>query len=312
MRRMCLMGLNNEQAHGYLVWRSAFLHPCPINNNFELIGGFIAPVDPMSYSLTPWRWPFSDPDSTLWLFIDPLAGPIDPWGSISTTLRTNGLEWWGCSPSVPVDNLSLAAGQTQFLHDMAGRSNFPPTIPFILLFMMLIVLANLCHFNQIYYFKKTCAGLELGIEAAIHAVRKSFDEDNSECLLLVDADNAFNKLNRKVSLENIKRLYSPVYTYLYNSYNTPAMLYLENGDHILSQEGVTQGDNAAMAMYALSTRPLIQALSKKTANDEVKQVWYADDSSAVGSLAGVKKWWEYLQANGPDFGYCLNQQRQSS
>ena len=96
-----------------------------------------------------------------------------------------------------------------------------------------------------------------------------------------------------------------MYTYLHNSYNTPAMLYLENGDHILSQEGVTQGDNAAMAMYALSTRLLIQALSNGTANDEVKQVWYADDSSAVGSLAGVKKWWEYLQANGPDFGYSL-------
>ena len=132
----------------------------------------------------------------------------------------------------------------------------------------------------------------------------SFEEDNSECLLLVDADNAFNKLNRKVSLENIKRLSAPIYTYLNNSYNTPAMLYLENGDHILSQEGVTQGDNAAMAMYALSTRPLIQALSNETANDEVKQVWCADDSSAVGSLAGVKKWWKYLQANGPDFGYC--------
>ena len=100
----------------------------------------------------------------------------------------------------------------------------------------------------------------------------SFEEDNSECLLLVDADNAFNKLNRKVSLENIKRLSAPIYTYLNNSYNTPAMLYLENGDHILSQEGVTQGDNAAMAMYALSTRPLIQALSNETANDEVKGV----------------------------------------
>ena len=86
---------------------------------------------------------------------------------------------------------------------------------------------------------------------------------------------------QKVSLENIKRLYPPMYTYLHNSYNTPAMLCLENGDHILSQEGVTQGDNAAMAMYALSTRPLIQALSNETANDEVKQVWYADDSSAV-------------------------------
>ena len=61
---------------------------------------------------------------------------------------------------------------------------------------------------------QTCAGLESGIEAAIHAVRKSFEEDNSECLLLVDADNAFNKLNRKVSLENIKRLCPPIYTYL--------------------------------------------------------------------------------------------------
>ena len=46
---------------------------------------------------------------------------------------------------------------------------------------------------------------------------------------------------------------SPMYTYLHNSYNTPAMLYLENGDRIQSQEGVTQGDNAVMAMYALST-----------------------------------------------------------
>jgi len=53
-----------------------------------------------------------------------------------------------------------------------------------------------------------CAGIESGIEAAIHAIRKSF-EDDSECLLLVDANNAFNKLNRKVSLEDIKRLCPP-------------------------------------------------------------------------------------------------------
>jgi len=35
---------------------------------------------------------------------------------------------------------------------------------------------------------------------------------NSECLMLVDADSAFNKLNIKVSLENIKRLCPPLYT----------------------------------------------------------------------------------------------------
>jgi len=32
------------------------------------------------------------PHLTLWLFIDPLDGPIDPWGSISTTLRTTALD----------------------------------------------------------------------------------------------------------------------------------------------------------------------------------------------------------------------------
>ena len=50
-------------------------------------------------------------------------------------------------------------------------------------------------------------------------------------------------------------------------------------------------------------RPLIQTLSNETANDEVKQVSYVDDNSAVGSLAGVRKWWQYLKANGLDFGY---------
>jgi len=57
---------------------------------------------------------------------------------------------------------------------------------------------------------QTCAGLESGIEAATNAVRKSYEEEKSECLLLVHADNAFNKLNRKVSLENIKRLCPPM------------------------------------------------------------------------------------------------------
>jgi len=51
---------------------------------------------------------------------------------------------------------------------------------------------------------------------------------------------------------------------------------------------VTQGDNAAMAIYAISTQPLIEALSTKTANDDVKQVWFADNSFAVGPLEGVK------------------------
>jgi len=77
------------------------------------------------------------------------------------------------------------------------------------------------------------AGLKSGIETATHAVKRRYKKEHSVCLLLVDADNAFNRLNRKASLENIKTLCLLMYTYLHSSYNTPrpTMLYLENGDH---------------------------------------------------------------------------------
>jgi len=135
---------------------------------------------------------------------------------------------------------------------------------------------------------QACAKLESCIEAAIHSVRKSFQNQNSECLLLIDTDNAFNQLNRKVSLENIKRLCLPIYTYLYNSYNTPAMLYLENGATYCHRRGwhkVTM--QQWQCIHAISTQSVIQALSNETANDDVKQVWFADYSSAVRPLEGV-------------------------
>ena len=66
---------------------------------------------------------------------------------------------------------------------------------------------------------QTCAGLEPGIEASIHAVKESYEEDNSECLLLVDADNAFNKFNRKFSLGNIKN-HVPPCTHTYTTATT--------------------------------------------------------------------------------------------
>jgi len=47
-----------------------------------------------------------------------------------------------------VGNLSRGAGQKQTQQGMAGRSNFPPTIPFPLLFMMLNF-RDLWSFNQI-------------------------------------------------------------------------------------------------------------------------------------------------------------------
>ena len=68
--------------------------------------------------------------------------------------------------------------------------------------------------------------------------------------------NAFNSLNRQVTLHNIRRLCAPIATILVNSYRAPTELFVDC-DVILSQEGTTQGDPLAIAMYGLAKIPLI-------------------------------------------------------
>jgi hypothetical protein len=63
-----------------------------------------------------------------------------------------------------------------------------------------------------------CGGQISGIEAAVHAVRTAFDSYDTEAVLLVDATNAFNSLNRQVALHNIRRLCPPLATILINTY----------------------------------------------------------------------------------------------
>lgn len=106
-----------------------------------------------------------------------------------------------------------------------------------------------------------CGGQISGIEAAVHAVRTAFDSDDGEAIILADASNAFNSLNRKVALQNIRRTCPPIATGLINTYREPTDLNVD-GDTLLSQEGTTQGDPLAMPMYTLATVPLIEGNSK--------------------------------------------------
>ena len=105
-----------------------------------------------------------------------------------------------------------------------------------------------------------CGGQIAGIEAAVHATRSAFNSDYCEAVLLVDASNAFNTLNCQLALHNIKRVCPPIATTLINIYQNSTKLFID-GDTILSQEGTTQGDPLAMAMYGLATIPLIRKLN---------------------------------------------------
>ena len=153
---------------------------------------------------------------------------------------------------------------------------------------------------------QTSAGVSGGIEAAIHVVGTAFKRDSTEAMLLVDATNAFNSLNRKVALKNIQHVCPTYFRFLNNCYQTPTKLFISgSGSFIYSEEGVTQGDPAAMSMYGLSTNPLINKSSLSLDEDSV-QTWYADDSAACGTIANLEQWWLSICEHGPAFGYQPN------
>ena len=146
-----------------------------------------------------------------------------------------------------------------------------------------------------------CAGQQAGCESAIHAMREIFANPDTEGILLVDANNAFNNLNSNAAaLLNIKSICPSLSKILIITYRNSANLYVD-GETLQSNEGTTQGDPLAMAMYSVAIMPLIKQL-----NGVVKQIWYADDASAGGRITDLRVWWNRLQELGPRYGYFVN------
>jgi len=101
-----------------------------------------------------------------------------------------------------------------------------------------------------------CAGQKSGSEAAIHAMYAIFEADDTDAVLLIDASNAFNALNRAISLHNIRVLCPVIAAYVINTYRKLARLFITGGKEIMSAEGTTQGDGTS----------------------STKQCWFADNA----------------------------------
>lgn len=143
-----------------------------------------------------------------------------------------------------------------------------------------------------------CAGQESG---CVHVMQKLFSSPEVEAVLLVDATNAFNSINRQTALCNIQHICPLISTILINTYRDDVNLFID-GERLLSEEGTTQGDPFAMPMYALALLPLINSQS----DDEIKQMWYADDAASCGQIENIRSWWDKLVQIGPDYGYFPN------
>ena len=145
---------------------------------------------------------------------------------------------------------------------------------------------------------QTCAGIRGGIEATIHSVRRMYEDPEVECILLIDASNAFNALNRATALKNIKYTCPEMSTFVENIYNCEAELFVSNSEEtILSKEGTTKGGPEAMPFYSCSTMPL---LTKKS---ESKKVGYADDGVLAGKVISTYNDWLDLKKLGPAYGF---------
>ena len=108
-----------------------------------------------------------------------------------------------------------------------------------------------------------CAGLKCGIEGAIHAADDLFDS-NDYGLLVIDAKNAFNMINRSALLWNIRILWPRASRLIFNTYRGwSSLIFKGSHEHLYSMEGVVQGDPLSMFIYAVASLPLIKQLEDK-------------------------------------------------
>ena len=139
-------------------------------------------------------------------------------------------------------------------------------------------------------------------EAVIHAMRRMFQHENSDAVILVDAANAFNNLNRKVFLHNINFICPEIAAYVNNYYSVPTRLFVSGGLELTSHEGSTQGDPLGMAIYAIGVTHMLDMMLAAMQNDHNKMVGFTDDVTASGNLEALRRWWDTLMQIGPNHG----------
>ena len=152
---------------------------------------------------------------------------------------------------------------------------------------------------------QVCTGLKSGSEAAVHYMREQFETESAEAVILVDASNAFNSVNRQALLHNVRVLCPELSIIAINMYRKPCRLFV-GGTEIPSREGTTQGDNLAMSLFAIATLPVLRKLED---HEKVAQVWLADDATGVGTLHALLGWWKDIIVEGLKYGYFVNQEK---
>ena len=93
---------------------------------------------------------------------------------------------------------------------------------------------------------QVCGGFSGGVEAAIHTMDNIFQEEDTDGVLLINASNAFNQMNRSAAMHNVRIIFKEISFYVINTYRSPSRLFICGEERSVSREGTTQGDPLAM------------------------------------------------------------------
>ena len=93
----------------------------------------------------------------------------------------------------------------------------------------------------------------------MHAI---IETDDTDAVLLIDASNAFNALNRAATLHNICVLCPVIAAYAINTYSHQLGYLSLAAKRSCQQKTKTQGVTLGMGLYALSIQPLITSLQE--------------------------------------------------
>ena len=94
-----------------------------------------------------------------------------------------------------------------------------------------------------------------------------------------------------------------IVTYVINTYNHQAILFISGSDKILLTEGTTQGDPAPMVIYALGSLPLLDVVLTQN----TKHAAYADDLSCVGKSQNLATRWHKTNKLRPGIAYFMKE-----
>ncbi|GKC34866.1 putative reverse transcriptase domain-containing protein, partial [Tanacetum coccineum] len=149
-------------------------------------------------------------------------------------------------------------------------------------------------------------GVSGGGEAILHAVNHLVEDHGNEVglsMLLVDFQNTFNLVDRKIMLEEVHLCCPAISRWVKFCYSSPVKLYY--GEHTLwSCQGVQQEDPLGPLLFSLVLHSLICKI--RDSFSLCLQAWYLDDGTIVGDTLVVGKVLELITVDGLRCGLHLN------